>query len=94
MNNKDYNWHFTDKELPEEKRLVIVYVPNRNWSWSGKGDIHYKIAWLEKGESLKQGNNLKPYHWNTFGPDSFFGQEVIAWKYFKECKRRNYEKEI
>lgn len=25
------------------------------------------------------GNNLLPYCWNEFGPDSFFGQEVEHW---------------
>ena len=30
-------------------------------------------------------NNLVPYEWITFGPDSFFGQEVIAWTYIDLC---------
>jgi hypothetical protein len=25
------------------------------------------------------GNNRKPYAWNTFGPGSFFGQEITHW---------------
>jgi hypothetical protein len=75
-------WHLRENELPEEKRLVIIYVPNRPWSWNGKGDIHYQIAWLEKLSN----NNEVPYYWNTFGPASFFGQEVVAWSYFDEYK--------
>lgn len=31
--------------------------------------------------SDEYGNNLKPYSFEEFGPDSFFGQEVKAWAY-------------
>lgn len=24
-------------------------------------------------------NNLKPYYWNEFGPDEFFGQSITHW---------------
>lgn len=24
-------------------------------------------------------NNLRPYNWATFGPDSFFGQHILEW---------------
>ena len=34
----------------------------------------------------EDGNNLVPYYWNTFGPDSYFGQEVKAWAYFNEAE--------
>ena len=71
-------WHLREKELPEENRLVIIYVPNRPWCWHGKGDIHYVIAWLEKG--------IKKTYWDTFGPDSFREEEVMAWSYFDEYK--------
>jgi hypothetical protein len=27
----------------------------------------------------EEGNNLRPYAWHTFGPSSFFGQEIDAW---------------
>lgn len=26
------------------------------------------------------GNNTKPYAWETFGPGSFFGQEITHWR--------------
>lgn len=32
------------------------------------------------------GNNLVPYRWKTFGPVSYFGQEVKAWAYIEEYK--------
>ena len=27
----------------------------------------------------EEGNNRRPYHWDTFGPGSFFGQEITRW---------------
>lgn len=27
----------------------------------------------------EEGNNLVPYNWVEFGPDSFFGQSIICW---------------
>lgn len=27
------------------------------------------------------GNNLKPYCWDQFGPDYFFGQDIYEWAY-------------
>jgi len=27
----------------------------------------------------EHGNNLVPYYWNSFGPDSFFGQDITHW---------------
>lgn len=27
----------------------------------------------------EHGNNLVPYNWKTFGPDSFFGQTITHW---------------
>lgn len=75
-------WHLREKELPEENRLVIIYVPNRPWLWTGKGDIHYVIAWLEK----RHQRNI----FDTFGPDAFREEEVMAWSYFEEYKGEKY----
>ena len=38
----------------------------------------------------EHGNNLRPYCWESFGPDYYFGQEVLAWKYLEEFKE-DYE---
>lgn len=79
-------WHLTEKELPEENRLVIVYVPNRPWKWEGKGDIHYKIAWLERGISLQERekmstNNKRKY---VFDSRDEYGNNLVpyCWKEF------------
>lgn len=79
-------WHLIEKELPEEKRLVIIYVPNRPWGWSGKGDIHYKIAWLEKGISQKERALLSDDDKRKqiyFSSDEVFNNEVpYCWETF------------
>lgn len=33
-----------------------------------------------KGED-EHGNNLYPYKWETFGSQSFFGQDILEWKF-------------
>lgn len=35
---------------------------------------------IYKGED-QHANNLVPYKWETFGPTSFFGQDVTMWKF-------------
>jgi len=34
----------------------------------------------------EHGNNLKPYYWSQFGPDSFFGQSITYWMYIPSLK--------
>lgn len=51
-------WKLTEKELPEEERIVLMYVPERPWDFVGKGDVHYVVGWLEKGISLKKREQL------------------------------------
>lgn len=48
------------------------------------------------------GNNLVPYRWHTFGPGSFFGQEIVLWTYIddiptelmKEITHNPWDKEL
>lgn len=78
-------WHLTKDKLPEENRLVIIYIPKRPWIWNGsKGDIHYKVAWLVKTDL-----NTNPYCWIGFGPDAYRFEEVKAWTYFEEFDSSN-----
>lgn len=37
----------------------------------------------------EHGNNLKPYIWDTSGPDCFFGQEITEYAFIP--KRSNYK---
>ena len=30
----------------------------------------------------EEGNNLVPYAWDSFGPSSYFGQDITHWAYF------------
>lgn len=86
QNNK-WKWHFTKDELPEPYKAVVIWVPTRPWESQKVGNgIFYKIAWLEKGKHLESGNNHRPYIFYEFGPDRYFGQEVIAWAYVEELK--------
>ena len=52
------------------------------------GEIEDPIHEFRDGNSVRSrvycsededGNNLVPYNWNSFGPDSFFGQTITHW---------------
>ena len=41
-------------------------------------EFGFKRSRMEHGED-EMNNNLVPYNWQTFGPDSFFGQSIFEW---------------
>jgi len=47
------------------------------WCLSG-GTTYTKRSQIYRGED-EHGNNLVPYNWEQFGPDSFFGQSITHW---------------
>lgn len=51
-------------------------------SWIAPGDVLrrviYKRSETFRGED-EYANNLRPYQWVTFGPGTYFGQEVDYW---------------
>ena len=40
-----------------------------------KDDLRFNLYFPED----EWGNNRKPYYWEEFGPDNFFGQEIYKW---------------
>lgn len=52
------------KGITEEERALLPDTDDRKRRYT-KADI--------------SGNNLVPYHWEQFGPDSFFGQNIDEW---------------
>lgn len=79
-------WHLTEEELPEEKRLVIAYVPARCWNWHGKGDIHYALVWLVKGISQQEREKMpltNKRKYNIYSQDEY-GNNLVpyCWEEF------------
>ena len=47
-------WHLTEKELPEDNNVVLIYIPYAPWISNAIGDIHYKVAVFHKGITQKE----------------------------------------
>lgn len=54
------------KGVSIEERAKMKAEGNQNWR-------------RESGFDEGVGNNQKPYGWQEFGPDSFFGQQITHW---------------
>ena len=77
-------WYLMKKKTPKDRQVVIIYIPDRPWLFSGKDDIHFKVAFYDKK------NNF----FKEFGPHRFLAEEVYMWgefqKDFKEfCKNES-----
>ena len=61
------------------------------YGWRGSNPM---VEVTSKRSSLicgcdEHGNNLLPYVWEEFGPDSFFGQEIDYWMYIPSLSSAN-----
>lgn len=70
--------------LSKDSRGVFYDVASINIGMSEKD----RMSLPEKDPRKKMyrscdefGNNLVPYNWTTFGPMSYFGQDVVAWRF-------------
>jgi len=66
-----------------EKERQEMKGTDKDYQDSPPGDHgFYKISGL-RSDTYKQGdeygNNTVPWAWDTFGPDSFFGQTITHW---------------
>ena len=73
-------WH--DSTDQENVNCVVVKLvrgiskEEREKMRSGEGLIERSRLYRPEDE---HGNNLVPYNWIEFGPDSFFGQTITHW---------------
>lgn len=72
-------WISVEDRLPENKTYVLVHLLNDNWSDSNdqEGCLFVVAKFVRTRE--KDSNNLRPYKWEEFGPDTHFGQDVDFW---------------
>ncbi|CAB5226512.1 Domain of unknown function DUF551 [uncultured Caudovirales phage] len=61
-------------KLPSSKKTLGSY--NKELDKIIYSDID---RWKIYKKEDQDGNNLMPYYWDTFGPDSFFGQTITHW---------------
>lgn len=73
-------WYRLEEREPALNKVIIMKVPGMPW-FSNRilGDFKQVIGWMESNEI--QGNHKKPYHFETFGPSSYFYEDVEEWAY-------------
>ena len=69
-----------DRQLMKEGKLPSTKEDGVRYNGILGKPIHTKNERynIYKSED-EQGNNLVPYNWESFGPDSFFGQTITHW---------------
>lgn len=83
-------WHDPKKELPEEYRPVIIWIPNMPWHHSEVGKmVFYDIAWLIKGITKEERNKMKECrrkHEYRFGDEEGNNLVPYEWETFGPMK--------
>lgn len=69
-----------DRQLMKDGKLPSTREGGTHYDGSWDKPIHTESERynIYKSED-EHGNNLVPYNWETFGPDSFFGQTITHW---------------
>lgn len=62
----------------QENVNVVVVKRVEGISLAEREKINDERAKIYRSEDESH-NNRKPYNWQAFGPDSFFGQEITHW---------------
>ena len=86
-------WISVKDRLPKDKQYVLA-IHNRG-TWIDEDDpfkVNYVVVKFMKGLTFEEatkrgvytwrdeyGNNQRPYCWDCFGPDCFFGQSIDYW---------------
>jgi len=87
------DWISVKDKLPNDNQYVLGIHTRGTWRDSDDPvKVNYVVLKFERGKDMsnpkigdaitsndKNGNNLVPYGWNTFGPDHFFGQDISHW---------------
>lgn len=85
-------WVSVKDRLPEDGQRVLIRHTRGTWIAHDPETVNYVVAKFVRGKTAEEckklgvytfadvhGNNLVPYRWDCFGPDSFFGQDVDYW---------------
>lgn len=74
-------WIKTADRLPPLRKYVIARH-NRGTCFDKDDQDNVNVVIVkrvENGAGVQMGNNKESYFYNTFGPGSFYGQEIIEW---------------
>lgn len=72
-------WISVDDQLPKAGRYVLVHLTIHNWDdHTDKLGCYFVVAKRTRREAGEP-NNLRPFQWEQFGPETHFGQDVDYW---------------
>jgi len=71
-------WIPTTHQLPPLGAYVLARHNRGTWRDS-TDQANVNCVVVKRVPSKVEGNNLRPYEWNTFGPTKFFGQDIFLW---------------
>lgn len=87
------------EKLPDDLQYVLVHLNINNWRDGDdpKEKRYWRVAKFIRGQTVEEvkksrvagkpdedGNNLRPYCWDEFGPHTHFGQDVDKWCHLPE----------
>ena len=73
-------WISCDEQLPDENEFILGYCgPYNEIQKSAPHCDVVRLTRLQTPESSYSSNNKKDYEWKTFGPKTYFGQEISHW---------------
>lgn len=81
-------WIRTEDALPPFGKYVLARHSRGTWRDSDDQE-NVNCVVLKRVKCEVGGNNLVPYKWKEFGPDSFFGQDISHWCPIPELFQRN-----
>lgn len=73
-------WISVKDELPPLGRYVLIHHTRSTWKDSRDQDgVQYDVA-------LREAARQEAYQWVTFGPTTYFGQEIDFWMPIERIK--------
>ena len=67
-------------EFPKEGQYVLGKLKDKPWLGDPEdkeGNRFFVVVKFCKTEI--EGNNIVPWYWDTFGPATYFGQDIEQW---------------
>ena len=66
-------------EFPKERQYVLGKLKDKPWidSKDKEGNRFFVVVKFCKTEIEE--NNIVPWYWDTFGPATYFGQDIEEW---------------
>ena len=74
---REFKWNRTSDSLPEFGKCVIGWYHGDNWEYPE--DMYHRSVIMWRNKAKNESNNKRDYNWKTFGPSTYFGQDILYW---------------